>query len=462
MNPYSGYGPAQAIRDAGTSLADVVKGYMEMELLGKKADLDLKRLDVEDRMNVQKLRNLAASQQLEHEKDMAQARYQKANLAEITRHHGELETDAAARRQTESRRVDVEEGKLKMARDEQTRLNQRMPLRQLIEESGLSGFAKEALFKSMSKEELGRVIRVRDFKDGLFKTMQDNPKLAYQEMYAQLRERKQAAEAQFMGAKTQEEASRIMEEKLLPVVSHMQNLQHVMGKGPDLTPEDIQEAHDLAARTYERAPELFNSLQDAQTQMVDGLRKARRMVYGDTGKDARWSKWRDKNIVEAAAADYKAAPDKYDPKQVGGQIRKTHGKEAEKEFYRLAGVVITPQKSGKKDKSGRLQQSKKGSQPTPPPKYKLTGYDQHGTPLAEDAVTDGLPAVYRNGRWVTLRGDGTEDREFVTPSGGGHSVWRPIGQEDSNSLDQFKRPMSKKEINDMLRSVKGATGVRQR
>ncbi len=458
MNPYGGYGPAQAIRDAGNSLADVMKGYMEMELLGKRVDLESKRLALEDRKAIQGLKTRALETRLASEERQADTRYREANLSEIARHnqavegetaehHDALEEDAAARRGLEGRRVATEEGRLRIAQDEQARLNQQAPTRVMIEQSGLSSFAKKALLEGMSEEELNRVIMARDFRDGMLKQIQQNPKMFYQEMYAQFMDRKSAAEAAFLNAKTQEEAAEILEKQLLPTVSHMQNLKHVMGKGPELSTEDIQEAHDLAARVYERNPELFESLQDAQTQFTNNLSSARKQVHGKPGREDFFGQWREKNLAAVSADEVKANPGKYDPHQVADQIRAAKGDAEAKKFYELMGLdPKSAKQDGEKpaaqaaDVAGRKGgKGKKGSAGAPSESW--------GGPLEPEKVKEIEDAV---SGWFEKEGDEAKQELELFKKEAAAAWERTFGKKDAGRMKKelearLKRLKSKRE-----------------
>jgi len=299
MNPYGGYTPAEAIRDVGTSLSDIVKSFANVQLLKAKAGLDMKQLELEKVKTTSGLKKDLALAEVAKQKELGQIRKGESELAleqdrniEAGRHNVESERMQGTRDQAAAsyqdkmaaatqQRAATDEQRMKLLKDEKARLDKADTWGNLVEGSGMPPSWKKVLRGNTDKEDWDKKITTRQF-EGTLKELMSNPKVLFSGTLSKIEQNIVEARDQIRNAKSEEEAVQVMEQKLLPQMSAVATIKAIVGTSDKITAGEMKGLQTIAQKNYEARIENGEKVtyEKVLQEAVDGAKKVRGMVYG--------------------------------------------------------------------------------------------------------------------------------------------------------------------------------------
>jgi len=335
-NPYGGYTPAEALRDTGNSLADMMKSLLAVKVENAKLDVEGKRLDLETAKTRGGIEKDLSLQQLAGEKDLADIRY-KGQEQELKR---ESQASEAGYRDRLAgvweRRAGVDEAELGMKQREETRLNREDSYGNMVMGSNLPAAVKKIIKSNADPEEWGRKTTVREFKSGVEEFFKQNPNVMLGGLVMGLGLKLRQAEEKIKGAKSEEEVSAIFERELEPAAYHMMELRMMLGDGPDMSEKDRSTYAQLGMKAYAASPENYKDAAEA-------IQKA--VTTGAALKKAYWEEKfpaKEKRKEKAMEAFREGRPETY-----GYEIREVYP--GEREYFKK-----NPEVAGMATEDGKI------------------------------------------------------------------------------------------------------------
>jgi hypothetical protein len=329
INPYAGYGPAQAIRDTSRSLVDVMKTFLEMKIMKAKTDLDLAQSRVAMAKVKAGLQKDLALAELQKEKSLADIRLDEQRLEETGRHYRAIEKLRAR--------------ELKLKEQETEYLNKEDTIGNFITSDPFISKELVASLKDVLGDKWNEKVKGKQYNEWktLFTTKPEYRKFLYAGLISKTNEVFRESLRELNNATSEEDAKQILHNKVLPVFSQILNLKTVVGESKEITPEDKINIMKIAQKLVEAGDE--TDVNTAYNKILNQIKEEREHVHGSPFGSLLDAKERILKDLEKIAGEKKAIPTDDDLRKIQenyNRVEEEQGTAKARKLYRRSTELL--------------------------------------------------------------------------------------------------------------------------